>query len=127
MSKSEQLDKFNRTFTEFVNDLITVFPNDSDFRMVKMAVLGLQLTAPSLLHDNFRERVVIPFSEKILAKDEGFFLHADYAEQTCDVGDAVNIITKVKQMYQQMKDDDRAVVWRYMRVLVLLSNKLSSS
>lgn len=123
----ELLEKFNRTFNEFVDDLITVFPNDAEFRMVQLAIKGIHFAAPDALHAGFRERVVIPFGDKILSKDEDFFLGADYSKHTTDVEDAERIINKVKQMYKQMNDNDRAIVWKYMRVLVLLSNKISST
>ena len=124
MDKTKQLERFNRTFEEFVDDLISVFPNDAEFRMVKMAIMGVQMAAPNMLHDSFRERVVEAFGEKILAKDEGFFLDADYTDHTADVEDAERIVNKVKHMYRQMKEDDREVVWKYMRLLVMLSNKM---
>jgi hypothetical protein len=118
--------KFNRTFGEFVSDLISVFPNDTEFRMVQLAITGLQFASPCVLQEGFHERVVVPFGDKILARDEGFFLDADYSKETADVEDAAQFIQKVKHMYRQMKEDDRAVVWKYMRVLVLLSNKIAS-
>ena len=122
------IDKFNRTFQEFINDLISVFPDDAEFQMVKMAIAGFQIAAPTALHDGFRERVVLSFGEKIMAKDEGFFLDADFSDLPVDdLEDATRIVNKVKQMYKKMKDDDRAVVWKYMRVLVLLSNKIASA
>jgi len=121
------IDKFNRTFNEFCNDLIGVFPEDAEFQMAKLAVTGLSFAAPTALHDGFRNRVVVPFGDKILARDEGFFLDVDYRNHTSDMEDSERIVNKIKHMYRQMNTDDRAVVWKYMRVLVLLSNKIASA
>jgi len=124
------LDKFNRTFAEFVDDLIGVFPNDAEFRMVKIAIMGMTMAAPNMLHESFSKRVVVPFGDKILARDEGFFLDADYTEHVTDVDgvespeEAARLVDKVKHMYRKMGPDDQAVVWKYMRVLVLLAKKI---
>lgn len=128
---TSKLEKFNKTFGEFVKDLVSSFPDESEFRLVNMVLSSLRVVAPKVLHKNFHKNVVVPFGEKILAHDEGFFMETDYSKQI--VGDvesleeAERIITKVKQKYREMTESDRLIVWKYIRVLVILSMKINAS
>jgi hypothetical protein len=118
------LDRFNTTFKEFLNQLSAVHA-DAEFNMISMAVNAVVMASPKLLHDGFRERVVVPYGDRIIDKDEAFFLEeADYSKMAGDLQDAECVINKVKTVYRGLNESDRAVVWKYMRVLVMLSRKL---
>jgi len=114
-------DKFNRTFQEFAADLIRVNPEDADLRMYHMGIQGLLMASPSTLHSGFYQHVAVPFGERILVRDESFFLENDYSET--DVTD-VDLINKVKTMYASMSASDKDAVCKYMRLLVLLARKI---
>jgi len=67
----------------------------------------------------------VPYGDRIIDKDEAFFLEeADYSKMAGDLQDAECVINKVKTVYRGLNESDRAVVWKYMRVLVMLSRKL---
>lgn len=124
---SDAIDKFNAILQEFLDDLIKVFPSDAELRMASLATRGLAMASPATLHEGFRERVVVPYGERIIAKDVSFFLEeADYSAVTSDLSDATRIVDKVKRMFKNMTENDQAVVWKYMRMLVLLSRKIAA-
>jgi hypothetical protein len=120
------LDRFNTTFKEFLRELkaAQVGGGDAEFNMINMATSAVIMASPKLLHEGFKERVAVPFGDRIVAKDEAFFLEANYADVAGDMQDAERVINKVKGIYRCLSEDDRAVVWKYMRVLVLLSRKM---
>jgi hypothetical protein len=113
-------DKFNRTFVEFVDDLAATQPNNVEYGVFAMALRGLVMASPTKVQTTFYNEVAVPFAERILARDEAFFLEKDYADTRADSG----IVQKIKAVYGDMSVDDRAVVFRYMRLLVLLSRKI---
>jgi hypothetical protein len=117
------LGKFNRTFKEFINDLIKSFPNDPDFKMYKMAISTAMIMNESLVIGVFKEKVMDRYSEKILAKDDAFFMDNNYNELQGEFSEASAIIQKLKGYWSGMSPDDRDVVWRYFVVLVKLSQK----
>jgi len=124
---TDAIGKFNAILQEFLDDLIKVFPEDPELRMASLATRGLSLASPATLHDGFRERVVVPYGDRILAKDISFFLEeADYSALTTELTDAGRIVDKVKRMFKNMTENDQAVVWKYMRMLVLLSRKIAA-
>jgi len=117
------LGKFNHTFKEFINDLIKSFPGDPDFKMYKMAISTAMIMNESLVIGVFKEKVMDRYSEKILAKDDAFFMDNNYNELQGEFSEASAIIQKLKGYWSGMSPDDRDVVWRYFVVLVKLSQK----
>lgn len=120
------LDQFNDTFLELVDDLVRVFPSDSDFRMYKLAIRGASLADPSIVQNVFHERVSTTYGEKILAKDEDFFIQNDYSDMRDEFSQAEQLIQKLKKCWENLTIEQRDIVWKYLRILVLLDKKISS-
>lgn len=120
------LDQFNDTFAELVDDLIRVFPSDGDFRMYKLAIQGASFADRSLVQSVFHERVSIVYGDRILARDEAFFIDNDYADMKQEFSQAEKLIQKLKNCWINLTADQRDIVWKYMRILVLLDRKITS-
>lgn len=120
----DYLEKFNQTFREFGDDIVKTFPNDGEFRMYNIAIQTAMMIHPEIVINIFHERVIVPFADKILAKDESFFLthHYDEVKETHEEANA--IIERVKSYWGDLKPDDREIVWKYFKVLVLLGKKI---
>jgi hypothetical protein len=117
------LGKFNKTFKEFTNDLVQSFPNDPDFKMYKIAVSAAMIMNENLVIGVFKEKVIDLYSDKILAKDDAFFMDNSYNELQGEFSEASAIIQKLKGYWSGMSTEDREVVWRYFVVLVKLGQK----
>jgi len=117
------LGKFNKTFKEFTNDLVQSFPNDPDFKMYKIAVSAAMIMNENLVIGVFKEKVIDLYSDKILAKDDAFFMDNSYNELQGEFSEASAIIQKLKGYWSGMSTEDRDVVWRYFVVLVKLGQK----
>lgn len=118
-------EKFNQTFSEFMEDIIRVFPNDSDFRMYHIALQTALMLDESIVQEVFHEKVVIPYGDKILARDNSFFLTHDYSDVKSEYKQANEVIEKIKTAWVSMSTDNQEVVWKYFKVLVLLDQKIS--
>jgi len=117
------LGKFNQTFKELINDLIRSFPNDADFKMYKMAISTAIIMNEGLVIGIFKEKVMDLYSDKILAKDDAFFMENNYSELQGEFSEASAIIHKLKGYWSGMSQEDRDIVWRYFVVLVKLGQK----
>ena len=117
--------QFNDTLVELVDDLIRAFPRDNDFQVYKIALQGAIIADSSLVHRMFRVRVCSVFGERILSRDEGFFLNNSYDDMKQEFSQADRLITKLKNCWANMDSDQRAVIWKYLRVLVLLDRKIA--
>lgn len=118
------LDKFNQTFTDFVNDLCIAYPNDGEFRMCK-AVLGTALSVnENLVHGFFMTRIIPKFEQQILDRDDDFFKQKDYSQYAASIAGAGTLIDKLKVVWVEMADDNKDAVWRYLKVLMALAKRV---
>ena len=65
---------FNTQFTDLVSQLTRLYPEDSSLRLLQTSAAGMIYMNP----ESFAITVVqylAPYNEKILAKDESFFLN----------------------------------------------------
>ena len=119
-------DTFNDTFREFTEDLIRVFPEDPEFRMYQVGIETTIALYPSYVAEQFIQKVTIPYGDKILMKDQSFFLSHDYEEVTTEHKGASQVIEKIKHYWNNMGSENQEIVWKYFRVLILLSRKIST-
>lgn len=123
------IEVFNTKFMDLVKDLVKVFPGDPDFRVFPTTLRMAMCANEKLVRSVFHEKAVVPYKDMILAKDESFFLEHGYDDISGDVAAAgVNpedIIGKLKGCWNQLTDDNKALVWKYLHLLVLLDEKLS--
>ena len=123
VSTMDYLGNFNKTFKEFMTDLIRSFPDDPDLKMYKMAITATILMNEGMVMGVFKEKVIDPYSDKILAKDNAFFMENNYNELQGEFSEASAIIQKLKGYWSGMSTEDREIVWRYFIVLVRLGQK----
>lgn len=120
----DYLEKFNDTIEEFLADLIKVFPEDDDMRLYQLGLKGLRFASPNMVCQEFHQAVTVPYYEKINARDEQFFMEHDFTEVKEDVQDGIRILTKTLNYWKSMNDNDKEAVWKYLKVLCVLSKKV---
>ena len=123
------LERFNAVFVEFLDDLTHLFPGDSELGLMQLAVRAASVATPTLLQSGFHEFVAEPFGDRVLDRDEAFFLAKDdYDQHVSDATvDIAALVQKIKAGYGRAASEDRAAVWRYLRTLVLLSRKVEAT
>ena len=121
------LEKFNDTFKEFVEDLIRIFPDDPDFRMYELAIITALNTDELLVINIFNEHVVQQYGDKLLNKDNDFFINHSYDNILDSNMSSIDVIQKIKGYWCDITNDTRETIWKYFRVLILLDRKYRSS
>jgi hypothetical protein len=110
-------------FTTFVGELVEMYPHDTDFPLCITTVRLLKATNPSMLakyvHDN-----TIEFEDKIMSKDESFFLQNDFAEYTEYID--MNIFGKLKVYVKNMSPESKEHVWKYCQNIIRLAKACRS-
>lgn len=120
----DTLQKFNTTFIEFVDDLIRVAPNDADFQVYGMLMKSAIQARPNCMVHFFRESVSIPYEDAILNRNEDFFVNHTFNDVTEGSKEATSLMNRIKSYWKDMSHEDKDIIWRYFRVLVLLERKL---
>lgn len=121
MSKTIFLTAFYNQFADFLDQLTTTFPQDSDFPAYKSGLILLQKTNPKLVP----EQVVLhvsPFETTLRARDEDFFKKRGFPEYTDD--NAMDlIIQKMMEYWDTLSAENKAVVWDYVTLLLDLAKR----
>jgi len=120
----DYITKFNATFNEFLDEMITVFPDDVDFRMYKLAMSAGVSMNNTLIINIFNQSIVTVYGDQILAKDEQFFLNNKY-EDIVGNPEYNALINKIKKYWTIINEDNKNAIWKYFRVLILLCKKIA--
>ena len=125
---------FNNKLTNFIDDLIIVFPNDNDFKLFKNTINLVKLANNKLLLKYFKLGVNEEFQNNILNKNENFFLDNNYRSvlDNSQIATVINkdnvndkLIEKLKEYWTQLNDDNIETVWNYFNILLQLSKKIN--
>jgi hypothetical protein len=120
----DYLDKFNDTIEEFLADLIKVYPNDEDMKLYELGLKAVRFVSPKKVCEEFYQAVTVPYASYIQVKDERYFMEHDFNEVKDEVPDGIRILNKTLGYWKSLSDDDKEAVWKYLRVLCVLSKKI---
>lgn len=124
MSKTIFLSAFYSQFTLFLDQLIVVFPEDSDFPTYKSGLFLLQKTNPKLVPEQVVTHVS-PFEATIRARDETFFKERGFPEYADD--NALDlIIQKMMQYWDTLTEENKKVIWDYVTLLLDLAKRCTA-
>ena len=120
MDKSQILSAFNNHFTEFVEDIQRVFPDNSDIATLLSAITKVRKINPKLIIKVFNEHVITSYETQIKAGDINFFINNDYKKDLVDVGSSTMILEKIdllRQPIREMGKEEQAKVMKYIQNL----------
>lgn len=121
------LELFNAKFREFVADLVKVFPEDSELKLLQKSIALILVVNERMILNIYREHVLIPFGDKLMERNEEFFLENNYQEIRKEIEDGARIIEKVKGFWKTLDSANKEVVWKYLQVLVMLCKKVEEN
>lgn len=110
-------------FISFLSELEDMYPNDTDFPVFSTSIKLLKSANPSILAKYIRENTS-GFEDKIMNKDEEFFLTNDFNDYSGYVD--MNIFGKLKQYVKTMSPSSKENVWKYCQNIVRLSKACQS-
>jgi hypothetical protein len=120
MSKKVLVEAFFNQFNAFLGELKQMYPEDPDFPAFVTTLSMMKMINPMLVLNYANTEIVIPFGEKIAARDESFFLNQSYSDRD-DVD--LNIVDKLKQYIQGMDAPTKETVWKYIEIITKLCQK----
>ena len=121
---SQILSAFNNHFTEFVDDIRRVFPDDVDIATAANALAKLRKANPKIIIMAFKQYVSLPYKKEIEAGELNFFISKDYSQ---DVGgeSASLILSKIdllRKPVSEMNDSEQKKVIKYIQNLTKLAD-----
>lgn len=95
---------FNEHFTDFMNDIIQVFPEDSELKIASNALSLIMLTSSKMIIRIFKTTVVTPYRKQIYDGDISFFIEKDYSQEL----DSNAILDKINILREPIRNMDVA-------------------
>lgn len=124
MSTPNYLTIFNDHFSEFVNDIQSVFPEDADILTAKNALIAIRKANPKMLIRIWKKYVVLPYQSAIEKGDIQFFISKDYSQDlvTTDNSDKImESIDRLRTPISMMTPENQAKTMKYMQNLSKLA------
>jgi hypothetical protein len=115
---------FNDHFSEFVNDIQSVFPDDADILTAKNALIAIRKANPKLLVKIWVKYVITPYKEQIDSGNINFFINKDYSNDLVKNDNADKImesIDRLRNPVKQMSPDNQAKTMKYIQNLSKLA------
>lgn len=123
--KSTVLRGFNNLLFEFVDDVLTIFPDHADLKDVRVALEFFKKANPTSIIKAWHYFVYQPYKDVIEAGDLSFFCEKDYKSDLTYLKNADEImksIDKVREPVKQMDPANKATAMTYVKNLCKLSN-----
>ena len=119
---NQYLIAFNNLIIKFIDDLITTFPEENDFKVYKRGIQMLNSANSKKFCQLFKNYIFI-YKDGIINKDETFFLTTNYSEVIKKKTDTLyNLINKLKGYWKSLSDSNKEKIWEYFHSLIKLSD-----
>ena len=129
-NKSNILKTFNTQFFAFLDDIIKVFPNNTDIIVGRKSFETIKRANPTILIKIWDSHIYKMYKETIDNNDIEFFINKDYKEDLQELknnNDILRIINTLREPISKMDDTNKQHTCNYLVVLSKLAeayNKL---
>ena len=119
---SSVLKAFNNHLIEFLDDIISIFPNNLDIRTGKTFIEGVKKVNPKSLILFWKESILDLYEDQIENGDSTFFLNKDYHN---DLGEdktnrALEVINDIKKLVKETSQKNKDIAMKYILNLTKL-------
>ena len=119
------LQAFNDHFFEFVDDIESVFMNDSSIKRVKSALTLIRKMNPALIIKIWHKYISSNYEKEINDNNINFFIEKDYKNDLVNIDSSDNItkhIDCLREPIRNMGKENQDKSFKYIQNLCLLSN-----
>ena len=117
---------FNSHFIEFLDDVLTVFPEDKNVKTSRYYISGVMKINPSIVAKAWHQYCVLPYSTQIGNGDWSFFMVKDYKK---DIGQSdqynsekvLSAIELIRNKASDMSEANQKKLVKYLQNLSKLS------
>jgi hypothetical protein len=121
---SNILSAFNDHFVEFVSDIHSVFPDDTDVLAAKNALIAIRKANPKMIIKIWNVFIVGKYKNEIESGNLDFFINKDYSNDVSNTGDPTKItesIDRLRAPIKLMGKDNQEKTMRYIQNLTKLA------
>lgn len=122
--KSSILRAFNTHLFDFMDDLISIFPENNDLVISKASFDTIKRANPTAIIKSWVKFVYIPYKDVIDNNDISFFFEKDYSNDLSHLPNAnkiMDIIDTFRKPVKEMTDNNKEHTMKYIQNLSKLS------
>jgi hypothetical protein len=122
---SNILTAFNDHFLDFINDVQTVFPEDSDVLTAKNALTAIRKANPKMIVKIWKVFIADKYKSEIEAGDITFFADKDYSSDVSVSQNSDKIMESIDRLrapIKNMSPENQAKTMKYIQNLTKLSD-----
>jgi len=115
---------FNNHFFDFMEDIITIVPDNNDLPVSRDSFVMIKKANPTAIIKAWYLHIYKPYGNVISAGDITFFFEKDYSEDISHLSNADNImqiIDTIRQPIREMGEVNKAHSMKYIQNLTELS------
>lgn len=130
MDKSIVLKGFNNHFFEFMDDIITIIPDNNDLKTTKTFFEMTKKGNATLLIKIWYTYVYKPYADVLDSGNLEFFINKDYSEDIVNLANAKDILSaidKIRNPIKEMSDTNKTHSLEYLKNLNKLSKLYNES
>lgn len=119
--KSTIMRTFNENFFQFLDDIITLFPEKIEIQTAKVSFQTIKQSNPTLLIKLWLSHIYLPYRESIDSEDIDFFLNKDYSNDIANAPHIAEIMSFIENIREPVKNMDKENKKHSMDYIKLLS------
>jgi hypothetical protein len=127
---SNILTAFNDHFVEFVSDVHSVFPEDTDVLAAKNALLAIRKANPKLIIKIWNVYIVGKYKSEIESGNLDFFINKDYSNDVANADNSSKIVDSIDRLRAPIKSmgkDNQEKTMKYIQNLTKLASIYESN
>jgi hypothetical protein len=124
LDKSTTLRAFNKHFFDFLEDIITIYPEKKEIANAKTSFEIIKRANPTAIIKAWNKHVYNKYKDVIDAGDITFFFEKDYSKDLEKLSNAekiMNTINSIREPISQMDDTNKGHCAKYIQNLSKLS------
>lgn len=126
--KSSIMRAFNTHLFEFLDDIITIFPDNVDIQTAKNAFQTIKRANPIAIIKIWYSHIYNQYRDVIDGGEIDFFFEKDYSSDLSELrnsGEIMSIIDTLREPVRSMTEQQRGFTMKYMQNLSKLSSVYS--
>lgn len=121
------LSAFTAQLVNFFDELCNTFPEEKDIKMATEAIKGAKKINPRLILDLFTEHVYNDLAPAVLKRDVVQIREVAQQKISTQFNEMISALAIFDKHWDTMGPSNQEVIWQYLKVLCVLSEKARAS
>lgn len=121
------LSAFTTQLVNFFEELCNTFPEEKDIKMATEAVKGAKKINPRLILDLFTEHVYNDLAPAVVNRDVVHIRKVAQHKISTQFNEMISALAIFDKHWDSMGVNNQEVIWQYLKVLCILSEKARAS